>query len=233
MTTLLELVKVKSATVRVLHWVIFLATVDLLLTGLYVGSPAALLSGTGEPYQTFVMAKIRLLHFAGAIALAAAFLLRLYLAFFSAFHRDWREVLPTAKNIAEAVDTIRYYWTFEGRLKEYRWVDPLDGLTFLALFLAVLAQVFTGFALYAPGIELNSGILGAWAATIHFMTGWTSWLFGGLPGVRLAHHLTQWIIVSGALLHVYLQVWKTIKLRRANISAMVGGYKLMAARKGE
>jgi Ni/Fe-hydrogenase 1 B-type cytochrome subunit len=226
MTILLELVKVKSATVRILHWLIFLATADLLLTGLYIGWPV-LLAGAGEPYQTFVMAKVRLLHFSGAIVLDVAFLLRLYLAFFSTFHRDWKEVLPTPTNVANAAETMRYYWTLKGTLKEYRWVDPLDGLTFFALHMVLAAQLFTGFALYAPGIELSTGMIGIWAKTLHLLTDWTVWLFGGLPGVRFVHHLTLWIMVTGVLLHVYMQVWKTIKLRRADISAIVSGYKLM------
>jgi Ni/Fe-hydrogenase 1 B-type cytochrome subunit len=232
MTILLEMVRVKSGTVRALHWIIFFATADLLLTGFYIGNPV-LLGGVGEAYQTFVMAKIRLLHFSGAIVLDVAFLLRLYLAFFSTFHNDWREVLPTPKNVGNAWDTFCYYWTFKGRLKEYRWVDPLDGLTFFALHLILVAQLFTGFALYAPGIELSSGMIGMWAKTLHLLTDWTVWLFGGLPGVRVVHHLTLWIMVSGVLLHVYMQVWKTIKLRRADISAIVSGFKLMAVKRGE
>jgi len=232
MKIFLELVNVKSATVRVLHWIIFAATIDLFVTGLYIADPA-LMVGIGEPYQTFVMAKTRLLHFAGAIILDVAFLIRLYLAFFSTFHRDWREVLPTPKNLRDASGTFRYYWTLEGKLKEYRWVDPFDGITFFLLHLILVMQLFTGFALYVSGIELSSGAIGLWAATIHFTTDWTAWLFGGLPGVRLVHHLTLWIMVSGVLLHVYLQVWKTIKLKRADISAIISGVKLMAVDRGK
>ncbi|MBI5178242.1 MAG: Ni/Fe-hydrogenase, b-type cytochrome subunit [Nitrospinae bacterium] len=232
MTILLEMIKTKSATVRILHWIIFFSTVDLVITGLYIGDPV-LMAGVGEPYQTFVMAKTRLLHFTGAVCLDVAFLIRLYLAFFSTFHRDWKEVIPTPDNVRGAWDTMKYYWTFKGQLKEHRWVDPLDGLTFLALHFILAMQLFTGFALYVSGIELASGMIGLWAATLHAFTDWTGWLFGGLPGVRVVHHLTMWIVVSGAFLHIYMQVWKTIKLKRADISAIISGYKLMAVKKGE
>jgi Ni/Fe-hydrogenase 1 B-type cytochrome subunit len=234
MQILLEMIKTKSAAVRILHWIIFFATIDLVVTGLYIADPV-LMFGVGEPYQTFVMAKTRLLHFTGAICLDVAFLIRLYLAFFSTFHKDWREVLPTPENVKDAAHTLKYYWTFKGQLKEYRWVDPLDGLTFLALHLIIAAQLFTGFALYVSGIELATGMIGLWAFTLHAFTDWTVWLFGGLPGVRLVHHLTMWVVVTGAFLHIYMQVWKTIKLRRGDISAIVSGYKLMSVevRKGK
>lgn len=230
MAIYLEMVKMKSATVRILHWLIFLSTCGLLLSGLYIGFPT-LLAGTGEPYQTFVMAKIRLIHFSCAIVLDVAFLLRLYLAFFSTFHKDWKEVLPTPSNIREALGTLRFYWTLKGKHDDSRWVDPFDGLTFFALHMILAAQLFTGFALYAPGIELSSGSIGLWASTLHLLTNWTLWLFGGLTGVRFVHHLTLWIIVSGVLLHVYLQIWKTVKLGRADIMAIISGIKLMPSKR--
>lgn len=232
MVILLEMVKVKTAGVRALHWVIFLATVSLVLTGLYIADPFWL-SGTGEAYQTFVMAKIRLIHFLSAIALDVAFLVRLYIAFFSIFHTDWREVLPTPGNLKEAWKSFRFYWTLEGEQKDYRWVDPFDGITFHLLHLVLLLQLFTGFALYVSGIELSAGIWGIWAKTLHFATDWTLTVFGGLTGVRLMHHFTLWLVVSGAFLHIYHQVWKTIKLQRADISAIVNGYKLMAVKRGK
>lgn len=229
MVILLEMVKVKTASVRLLHWVIFLSTVSLVLTGLYIADPFWL-SGSGEAYQTFVMAKIRLIHFLSAIALDVAFLVRLYIAFFSIFHTDWREVLPSAGNLEEAAKSFKFYWTLEGERKDSRWIDPFDGITFHLLHLVLLLQLFTGFALYVSGIELSSGI---WARTLHIATDWTLVVFGGLPGVRLMHHFTLWLVVTGAFLHIYLQIWKTIKLQRADISAIVNGYKLMAVKRGK
>ncbi len=230
MVILLEMVKVKSASVRVLHWVIFFSTVSLVLTGLYIADPYWF-SGTGEAYQTFVMAKIRLMHFLSAIALDVAFLIRLYIAFFSIFHADWREMLPFSENLREAWNSFGFYWTLKGEQKDHRWIDPFDGITFHLLHLVLLLQLFTGFALYVSGIELSPGLTGIWARTLHIATDWTLVLFGGLPGVRQMHHFTLWLVVSGAFLHIYHQIWKTIKLQRADISAIINGYKLMAVKR--
>ncbi len=227
MVILLEMVKVKTGTVRFLHWVVFFSTVTLVFTGLYIADPFWMF-GQGEAYQTFVMAKIRLIHFLAATFLDIAFLLRLYIAFFSYFHKDFREVIPTPHNLKEAGKTWKYYWKLEGPQKDYRWVDPFDGMTFHLLHLVLLTQIATGFALYVSPIELAGGWWGLWADFLHWTTDWTLWLFGGLTGVRVVHHITTWIVVSGALLHIYLQVWKTIKLKRADISAIINGYKLMA-----
>lgn len=232
MVILLEMIKVKSGMVRFLHWVIVLTTVTGCVTGFYIGAPV-LLYGTGEAYQTFIMAKVRLIHFMSAVCLDVAFLIRLYLAFFSTFHRDWKEVLPTPSNLSDAKKTWKFYWNLEGPQTDYRWVDPFDGLTFLALHMVLVLQLFTGFALYVSGIETSPGVVGLWAATLHFFTDWTVWAFNGLPGVRLVHHLTLWIMITGAFLHIYLQIWKTIKLQRADISAIVSGYKLMAVKPKE
>jgi Ni,Fe-hydrogenase I cytochrome b subunit len=34
-----------------------------------------------------------------------------------------------------------------------------------------------------------------------------------------------WLIVIWALVHVYFQIWKTIKFRTGNLDAIVGGYR--------
>jgi len=223
----LELVKTKSTTVRVLHWLLFFSTVSLCGTGFYIADPF-LFYGQGEATEAFTMAKIRGIHFWSAIVLDVVFLLRLYLAFFSTFHRDWYEVIPSPRHFWEAAKEIKYYWTLKGKLTEYRWVDPLDGIHFFGLHLVILLQLFTGFALYVSGIELVGGIYGIWATSLHWATDWTLVAFGGLPGVRLVHHVATWLVMIGAFIHIYTQVWKTIKLRRADMSAIIGGYRLRA-----
>ncbi|MBF0275652.1 MAG: Ni/Fe-hydrogenase, b-type cytochrome subunit [Nitrospinae bacterium] len=227
MTLYLEMIKTKSGTIRFLHWSVFFSTVFLVITGFYIADPV-LLFGQGEAYQAFVMAKVRFIHFISAIILDVSFLVRLYLAFFSTFHADWNEVIPTPKNFKEAIEESRYYWTFKGTLKEYRWVDPMDGIHFFGLHLVLVLQLFTGFAIYVSGIELTTGIMGLWATTLHIATDWTLWAFGGLPGVRLVHHVTMWLVVVGAFIHIYTQIWKTIKLKRSDMSSIIGGYKLKA-----
>ncbi|MBF0275444.1 MAG: Ni/Fe-hydrogenase, b-type cytochrome subunit [Nitrospinae bacterium] len=227
MTLYLEMIQVKSGMVRFLHWVIFVTTISLVITGFYIANPV-LLFGIGEATYTFVMAKVRFIHFISAILLDVAFLIRLYIAFFSTFHADWYEVLPTFKNVKDAWEESKFYWNFKGRLKEFRWVDPMDGIHFFALHLVLVLQLFTGFAIYVSSIELQTGIMGLWSMTLHYATDWTLVVFGGLPGVRLAHHVTMWFVIVGAFIHIYTQIWKTIKLKRADMSAILGGYKLKA-----
>jgi Ni/Fe-hydrogenase 1 B-type cytochrome subunit len=223
-----EIVQARTKTVIVIHWLVALSTVVLVFTGLYIANPF-LIFGQGEAYQTFMMAKVRFIHFAAAIVLDISFLVRLYLAFFSTFKCDACEVLPTPRNFKEAFEQIKYFWTFKGQDKEFHIVEPLDGLLFFGLHLVLVLQLFTGFAIYVSGIDLyTNGLWYVWAAFLHILTDWTLYVFGGLSGVRLVHHFTTWLIITGAFIHIYIQIWKTVKLKRGHITSIIGGYKLVA-----
>ena len=230
METYYEIVQTRTSLVVLMHWLIVLSTVVLVFTGLYIANPF-LIFGQGEAYQTFIMAKIRFIHFISAIVLDVSFLVRVYLSFFSTFKCDSCEVLPTPTNIKKALKEVKYFWTFKGTLNEFDSVEPLDGLQFFALHLVLVLQLFTGFAIYVSGIEHLTGVWQYWTTFLHYATDWTLYVFGGLTGVRLVHHFTTWLIVAGAFLHIYIQIWKTIKLRRGSIASIIGGYKLIARKK--
>ncbi|MBI5186397.1 MAG: cytochrome b/b6 domain-containing protein [Nitrospinae bacterium] len=214
-----QVVRVRNATNRVLHWLVFFAVIDLLITGYYIGNPI-LAYGQGEAYQATIMADIRFYHFIGAMVLDICIMLRVYLAFFSLYHRDWHELMPTPGNLKGAFGIIKSYLTFR-KPPFFRYVDPFDGMMFLVLQLLMALQLFTGFQIYVHGLAPDYW----WARVIHFGTDWTLWAFGSAQHVRMVHHLVQWIVVSGIILHVYIQVIKTVIWEDGHISAIFGGYK--------
>ncbi len=57
------------------------------------------------------------------------------------------------------------------------------------------------------------------------VAGWVVALLGGLGNVRTAHHIMWWLVLAWAVIHVYFQVWKTIKFKTGNLDAIVGGYR--------
>lgn len=214
-----RLVYVRNFTNRLLHWTMFFAVMVLLVTGYYIGHPTAVY-GQGEPYQAITMANIRFYHFIGAMFLDIAIMLRFYLAFFSLYHRDWFEVLPFPSRIIGAIQVIKSYFTFI-KPPFYRHVDPFDGLLFLALHLFMVLQLLTGFQLYVHALGQEYW----WAQVIHLGTDWIRVVLGGDQYVRLAHHMMLWIMISGIIVHVYIQVAKTIIWQDGHIAAIVGGYK--------
>ncbi len=209
----------RNFTNRLLHWTMFFAVMVLLPTGYYIGNPTAVY-GQGEPVQAFVMADIRLYHFYAAMALDVAIMIRFYLAFFSVYHRDWYEIIPTPANIYGALKVIGSYITFK-KPPFFRHTDPFDGFMFLTLHLFMVLQLVTGFQLYVHALPGDYWF----AQLIHMGTDWITWLLGSDQTVRLVHHMMLWIMIAGIIVHVYIQVIKTVIWRDGHISTIIGGYK--------
>ncbi len=212
-------VHTRNFTNRLIHWITFFSVVVLLITGYYIGDPVAVF-GQGEAYNAFVMANIRYYHFLAAMTLDISLMVWVYLAFFSMHHRYWKQMLPTPGNIKEAIEVEKSYFTFK-KPKFYPHFDPFDGLLFLALILFMALQLVTGFQIYVEALSQNYW----WAKIIHLTTDWVTWLLGSPQNVRLVHHLMEWIMISGIIVHIYLQVTKTIIWQDGHIGQIVGGYK--------
>lgn len=213
------LVYTRNFTNRLIHWVTFFSVVVLMVTGYYIGEPTAVY-GYGEAYDAFTMAYIRYFHFLAAMALDVALMVWLYLAFFSLFHRYWRDMVPTPSTLWGALRVTQSYFTFR-KPPFYPRFDPLDGLLFLVLIVLMALQMITGFHLYVQGLGPDYW----WAQLIHWGTDWIVPLFGGSQNVRLVHHVMQWVMLAGIIVHVYLQVAKTIIWQDGHIGQIVGGYK--------
>ncbi|MFW2331487.1 MAG: Ni/Fe-hydrogenase, b-type cytochrome subunit [Nitrospinota bacterium] len=210
---------VRNVTTRVIHWVMFVAITILMLTGYYIGDPT-FFYGQGEAYNQTVMADIRLIHFVAAIVMSVSLLLRLYLAFFSNFNRDWFELMPTKDRLTGAKDIFKSYFNFKTPPFYYH-TDPLDGLIFLAFFIIGMLQIGTGFALYAAGLSLDYW----WGSLLRIATLPIYWILGTDQNIRLVHHLFLWVMLGGVITHVYMQVAKTLIWRDGHIAAIFGGFK--------
>ncbi|MBI3793899.1 MAG: Ni/Fe-hydrogenase, b-type cytochrome subunit [Nitrospinae bacterium] len=214
-----KLVRVRTPFVCLLHWVIVASVITLCVTGLYVGSPI-LMFGTGEPYDAFVMAKTRFVHFVTASVLLTALLLRLYHSFSPSTRRDIYEILPTPSNISGALHLMWFYLTGKGRHEHYRYLNPLGGISVFLMICLFALETTTGFALYSQ--QAN-----------HISWGWALWfpslmgrIFGGMPGVRLLHHLGMYCLLSLVVVHVYMKVYVSIVFKEADIVSIISGHKL-------
>jgi Ni/Fe-hydrogenase 1 B-type cytochrome subunit len=210
-----------SASVRIIHWTVFLSVVVLLVTGIYIAYTPVYISPDGEPVNTFFMAQMRFIHFIAAIVFDIAIFLSIYLIFFSVFRASWKDLLPTPANIKRCWQQLKYYWRLSGDKIRYEYEDPVDIISFLSFHILAILLMFTGFALYVAQYSIEWW----WPNFLHITTDWVVVVLGGLKNVRFAHHIMWWLILVWVLVHVYFQVWKTIKFKTGNLDAIIGGYR--------
>lgn len=210
---------VRNATSRIIHWIVFVAVSVLILTGYYIGNPT-FFYGDGEAFDSYVMGYVRLTHYLAAMALTIATLLRIYLAFFSRFNRDWIEMIPTPTRLRGAALVARSYFDFRAP-PFYLHIDPLDGLFFLLFLLLSLIQIGSGFALYLHALPIGYW----WGDLLRVVTRPIHWMLGSDQNIRFTHHINMWIMLAGVIAHVYMQVTKTIIWRDGHIASIFGGFK--------
>ena len=198
-----------QAPVRITHWVTVGCIVILSVTGVYIADPFLVPSGGS------VMTTVRLVHMATAFVFLASGLVRtLWLLLGNRFAR-WSAFIPTSRNQATELFRQAGYYAFLRRdIPKVLGHNQLAATAYLALFLLLLAETVTGFAL--------DGIGGAQPAWTLF--GWLSDLFGPQM-VRLVHHLCMWAILAIAVFHVYSCVLVDHIEKNGLMSSIFSGYK--------
>ncbi len=209
------------ASVRIIHWTVFLSVAVLLVTGLYIAYTPAYIAPDGEPVNTFFMAQVRFIHFVAAAVFDVAIFVTIYLIFFSTFRKRWKDLWPTATNLKKFWIQLKFYFRLSGERVRYEYEDPIDIMSFMSFHILAILLMFTGFALYVAQYAINWW----WPALLHFTTDWVVDLLGGLKNVRTAHHILWWLILVWVVVHVYFQLWKTIKFKTGNLDAIIGGYR--------
>jgi len=214
-----HVVQVRTPFVCLFHWVMVLSVVALCLTGLYIGNPR-FLAGQGEAYATFVMAKIRFIHFVAAYTLVVSLLLRLYHSFSPTTRHDIMDIIPTPKNVKAALKLMYFFVTGKGEHLHYRQVNPLGGMSVFVTVCLFAVMATTGFTLYS--MQANA-ITWRWMAWFPFLV---ERIFFGMSNVRLVHHLSMYALLSVVVIHVYMTVYMDIVFKEGEIASIIGGYKV-------
>jgi len=213
------IVDVRTPFVCFLHWLLVAAMIVLSVTGFYIGYPD-LLVGQGEAWQTFMMAKVRFVHFISAAVLIITLMLRLYFSFSPGCRRDILDILPTPKNIWMALKLAWFYITMKGEHAHFRFINPIGGIAIFLMINFFIIEIATGFTLYFQQADV---ITWGWAIT---MTDQIEIWMGGMTKVRLYHHLIMWILITMVTIHIYMQIWKDIFFDDAGIVSIIAGYKV-------
>jgi Ni/Fe-hydrogenase 1 B-type cytochrome subunit len=201
--------------VRAFHWINALAIAVLFATGLYIADPS--FTSTGEPYDVFVMARMRQIHFAAAFVFAIAFVWRMYFFWFgNKYARSGFPAVWKPKWWSDLFRQAQDYLTLRvghGHLGH----NALAGLSYTLCVIGLgWCQILTGFALY--GESSPGGLCDRWF-------GWVIACLGGGMRTHMWHHVFAWGFVAFAIVHVYIVLLDSRQYRNGLIGSMITGFK--------
>lgn len=209
--------------VRLIHWGNAAALTVLFLTGLYISDP--IFTTSGEPFDVFLMARVRQVHFTAAYVFLVLFLWRIYWFWFG--NKYARSGFPYVWKRRWWGDLIRQAWDYVKLDLGHPHLghNSLAGLSY-TLFVIGLGwgQLLTGFALLS---ESNPD--GFWGRLV----GWVIPLLGGSFRTHMWHHLFAWGFLVFAILHVYIVMLDSRQYRNGLISSMITGFKFKPVQKDE
>ena len=96
--------------------------------------------------------------------------------------------------------------------------NSIAAISYVALFILAIIQIFTGFGIYAS-------TSGWWLPKLF---DWVVPFLGGDFAARTIHHISTWIFIFFTLIHVYLVFYHDWLEGRGEVSSMFGGYKFVA-----
>jgi len=167
---------------RILHEVMMASILLLIISGLYLNSPF------GGSFS-FSLARLIHLFFAGILSLA--FVLRVASMFVGPY-RDWRSFVLTGYDIKLLPKFMQYYARMGSQPETRKKYNPLQMLTYSCIFLLVLFQILSGYALeYVDNPALS------W---------FNSGLFANVVETRFAHYIATWAFVLFLIIHIYLGI---------------------------
>jgi len=228
-----------TAFMRINHWVVAICMVAAVITGLYIGHPYYQSFIADPAVDKYVMAWNRWIHFIVAIIFDVSSIVVAYLYFFSRFEKSYKKLIPTPSNIKEFGAVLINLLTLN-RVKKFdsSHADSFNAVFFFIFHLLLVWMLLSGLQLYVHGLESGISSIGAWWPwMLHLATDWTlpvsSWMVGStatgtnIMDVRIAHHISMWLIIAWVVFHIYYQVWRTIFWKEGDIAIVVGGSKFV------
>lgn len=209
--------------VRIFHWINVLCITVLAATGFIIADPPAILSAA-EASESYWFGTVRFIHFTAAYIFFFNMILRIYWAFVGNRFSNWRAFLPfDRKGLKNILHVLRVDILLQhDKTHDIRNIsvghNSVAALSYVALFILALIQVFTGFGLYADNA-------GWWLPKLF---SWVVPMFGGDFIVRTIHHVATWFFIFFTLVHVYLVFYHDWLEGRGEVSSMFGGYKFVS-----
>jgi Ni/Fe-hydrogenase 1 B-type cytochrome subunit len=212
-----ERVYVWEYPIRLTHWINFLSILTLSVTGLYIGSPF-LYAYSSEQY---IMGWMRFIHYTAAYTFLMSMIIRLYWAILGNRYASFKTWFPFSKReVSDISKEFKFYFMVSKDPPPVVGHTSFGGLTIIILFAIFIFQIISGFAMYSV---THSGTL------------WTvlgGWLLGimALPTIRLYHHLLMYVVLSFALLHIYIAWYSDVHEKNGLIGSIFSGYKFISGK---
>lgn len=206
-----------SAAIRINHWAMAISIFALIVTGFYIAYPFTIY--TGETTDKNLMGYMRFFHIIFGFILMLVFIWRVYLAFFSRFHADWKDFFAFF-DVDSLIHQIKFYLLIEKEGPPHgKYVyGPMQSLAYLGLMGMIFFIVLTGLIL--TGACYHAGL----SAFMYKLVRPFEYLLGGLAMVRYLHHILTWGFILFIIVHVYMAFWYDVILRQGTISSMASGY---------
>ncbi len=214
-----QAVYVFEAPVRLWHWVHTFSFLTLAVTGYLIAHPLPSLAG--EASDHFLMGDIRLIHFIAGWFFAVGFAVRIYWAVVG--NRHAREIFYLPLWRAEwwkgLFHELAYYLFLTRSQPRVIGHNPLaQAAMFFLNTLLTLFLIATGFALYGQGLGP-----GSWAEVAF---GWVLPCLGGGEATQNWHEMGMWLMITFAIVHIYMAVRADIFGKSSSVSAMISGWRM-------
>ncbi len=187
----------------------------LIPTGFYIAAPFTV--SAGETIDKFLMGNIRYIHILFGTILSFIFIWRVYLAFFSRFHADWKDFFAWT-DIKNTIKQVKFYALISKEPSEHTHLyGPLQSLAYGGLMLMLLLIVVTGLCLM--GANYHTGII----SFVYPLVKPFQNLVGGLAVVRWIHHIMTWLFILFIVVHIYMAFWYDAVFTEGTVSSMISG----------
>jgi Ni/Fe-hydrogenase b-type cytochrome subunit len=203
-----------GAPLRAMHWLAALAIMVLVISGFYIGRPYFMVPGEGT--LTNLMSVMRRTHFWAAGLLVATGIVRIYWLLAGNRYERATALVPGPKDLFRIPRIIKHYLMVlpEKETPHYLGHNPLQQLSYTAMYAVTILMVVTGFAMYG---QYDPGSF--WFR----MFNWVGSVFGGMQYVRFTHHISTWIFILFIPMHIYLSLRADGVEKTGTISSIVSG----------
>jgi len=200
--------------IRAMHWIAVACIIALVITGFYIGKPYFIAGG--DTGQHFLMGWMRFIHFSAAAFFVATGIVRAYWLFAGNKFERLAALFPVRpRDWVNMWKQIKYYLMIQPeKAPRYLGHNPLQQLSYTAIYAVALTMVITGFAMY--GQSDPSGFF-------YKAFNWVGILFGGMPVVRFIHHVLTWAFLIFIPIHIYLAIRADHLERTGTISSIISG----------
>ena len=208
-------IKEWSVPIRINHWGMVISIFILIVTGFYIAGPFTVYEG--ETVKKFFMGDVRFVHILFGVFLSFIFIWRVYLAFFSKFHADWKDFFALT-DWPNTVKQLKFYALVSKEPAEHKYLyGPMQSLAYGGLMVMILFIVLTGVILMGAGY--HAGLTGL----IYKIVKPFENLVGGLAMVRWIHHILTWCFILFVVVHIYMAFWYDVMFRQGTVSSMISG----------